>query len=381
MKDCIIINDFAMICNMGSDSENILNALDNGCYGEMSQVVVSGRKVPVGKVNETLPEIPELQWATRTNALILHALDRLRGSWNHIAPERLGVVMGSSNSGIQEYHESWQKNGVTDIGLHLLEVGNVAGFVAHATGAKGPCYSLSTACSSSAKALASAARLLRAGVCDAVIAGGGDALCNYALQGFNALQLVSDTRCKPFTLQGGGVNHGEGAALFVLTLGTPDPGDILLAGYGETADAYHTTTPEPGGQQATRAMNLAMQMAGLSSADIDYVNLHGTGTDANDSMELDAMRSTFGAKQPPCGSTKAYTGHTLGAAGALEAGICAALLKRGNGQLPAQPWLAQHDAPHDINFSPRAERPLRHCLSNSFAFGGNNIALILSRHA
>lgn len=380
MKACII-TDFAMICNMGTEPAEILNALDSGQYGSMTETEVTGRRVPVGKVSAALPQIQQPQWATRTNALLLHALERLRHSWNSVAPDRLGIVIGSSNSGIEEYHKSWQKQGVTEEGLQLLEVGNVAGFVAHITGAAGPCYTLSTACSSSAKALASAVRLLQAGVCDAVIAGGGDALCNYALQGFDALQLVSCERCRPFTLQGGGVNHGEGAALFVLTLAEPVEGDILLAGYGETADAYHTTTPEPDGAQATRAMKAAIQMAGLQPSDIDYVNLHGTGTDANDGMELNAMRATFGIQQPPCGSTKAYTGHTLGAAGALETAICTALLQRGKQQLPAQPWLVGEALPADINFSATTRRPLQHCLSNSFAFGGNNIALVLTRHA
>lgn len=379
MKACVI-NDFAMICNLGSAPDTILGALDSGCYGPMPGMMVSGRSVPVGQVSESLPEIQETEWNTRTNALLLSVLERLRSSWSQVSPERLGVVIGTSNSGIQEYHESWQQHGITKTGLHQLEVGNAARFVSHMTGAQGPCYALSTACSSSAKALASAARLLEYGVCDAVIAGGGDGLCDYALQGFDALQLISNERCTPFTLQGGGVNHGEGAALFVLTRREPQSGDIMLAGYGETADAYHTTTPEPEGIQAVRAMKLAMDMAGVSASDIDYVNLHGTGTDANDSMELNAMRRIFGENQPPCGSTKAYTGHTLGAAGALEAAICSALLQRCNTKLPAQPWLKDVSLPSGINFSAESTRPLRHCISNSFAFGGNNIALLLSRH-
>ena len=126
-------------------------------------------------------------------------------------------------------------------------------------------------------------------------------------------------------------------------------------------------------------MQQAMQMAGIAPQDIDYVNLHGTGTDTNDSMELDSMRATFGDHQPPCGSTKAYTGHTLGAAGALEAAICHALLQRNSSQLPRQPWLQEY-AYEGINFSSASRRPVQHCMSNSFAFGGNNISLILSRH-
>lgn len=378
MEACII-EDVSIICNLGSQEDSILRALEQGEYGTMEMREVGGRPVPAGAVNSPLPEISEACWNTRTNALILHCLQRLNPGWRNVHPNRLGIVLGSSNSGIEEYHREWMQGNRTDESLSLLEVGNVARFVANITGAKGPAYTLSTACSSSAKALAAASRLLESGICDAVIAGGGDALCNYALHGFDALQLISDERCRPFTLQGGGVNHGEGAALFLLTRREAQAGDIVLSGYGETADAYHTTTPEPGGAQAVRAMRMAMDMAGIQPEDIDYVNLHGTGTDANDSMELDAMRSCFGDNQPACGSTKLYTGHTLGAAGAVEAAFCMALLKRGGEKLPAQPWLESH--PAGVNMSDYAQRPLQHCISNSFAFGGNNIALLLSRHA
>lgn len=379
MKSCVI-EDVTMICNLGSQMPGILESLDSGQYGEMPLRMVGGRMVPVGEVAEPLPQIEQACWNTRTNALVLHCLQRLSTQWNNIQPEKLGVVMGSSNSGIDEYHEKWKAGSRGDDALQLLEVGNVARFVAGCTGARGPVYTLSTACSSSAKALASAARLLEAGICDAVIAGGGDALCDYALHGFDALQLISGDRSKAFTLQGGGVNHGEGAALFLLTRREPTAGDIIVAGYGETSDAYHTTTPEPGGEQAVRAMRMAMDMAQVAPENIDYVNLHGTGTDANDSMEIDAMLACFGENQPPCGSTKPYTGHTLGAAGAVEAAICTALLKRNSAALPQQPWLHQAEAPAQLNVAPRAARPLKHCISNSFAFGGNNIALLLSRH-
>ncbi len=377
MEACII-EDVAMICSLGCQVEPILEALDEGRYGTMESRIVGGRPVPVGAVDISLPEISEKCWNTRTNALILHCLQRLNPSWKNIRPEKLGIVLGSSNSGIEEYHSEWKQGRRDDESLALLEVGNVARFVAGYTGAKGPAYTLSTACSSSAKALASGARLLEAGICDAVIAGGGDGLCDYALHGFDALHLISNERCRPFTLQGGGVNHGEGAALFLLTRRAPHSGDIILAGYGETADAYHTTTPEPGGAQAVRAMRTAMEMAGIEPHEIDYVNLHGTGTDANDSMELDSMRACFGPMQPPCGSTKPYTGHTLGAAGALEAAFCTALLQRGKEKLPRQPWL--ETLPEGVNLKDYAQRPLQNCLSNSFAFGGNNISLLLSRY-
>lgn len=378
MKSCVI-EATSLICNLGSNASEILQALSAGKPGAMPLLRLGEREVPVGAVTSDLPPIMQEKWQTRTNQLLLRCLKVLEPQWKKIPKHRLGVVLGSSNSGIEEYHHAWAQGRRGDESLHLLEVGNVVRFVADTTGATGPAFTISTACSSSAKALASAARMLKAGVCDAVIAGGGDALCRYAMSGFDALHLISGTRSAPFTLQGGGVNHGEGAALFVLTYREPNAGDIILSGYGETTDAYHTTTPEPGGLQATRAMQQAMQMAGVAPQEIDYVNLHGTGTDANDSMELDSMRATFGDNQPPCGSTKAYTGHALGAAGALEAAICHALLQRNSTQLPPQTWLQAYT--HEgINFSTEARRPIQHCLSNSFAFGGNNISLLLSRH-
>lgn len=380
MEACII-EDKTVICNMGCDLHQIVQDLCAGKYGNMPEQKVASRMVPAGAVTIPLPDITEEKWNTRTNALLLHCLQKLKPLWKNIPAPRIGVVLGSSNSGIEEYHRKWKNKELSDEALAQLEVGNVAAFVAKETGAEGPCYTLSTACSSSAKALISGARLLEAGLCDMVIAGGGDALCNFALHGFDALHLISGTRSEALTLQGGGVNHGEGAALFILTRREAQPGDIIISGYGESADAYHTTTPEPSGADAARAMRMALKRAGLTPDSINYVNLHGTGTDANDGMELEAMRAVFGTKQPPCGSTKPYMGHTLGAAGAIEAAICTGLLESGDTRLPLQPWLQNRQSPEGINLTTESTGSIRHTLSNSFAFGGNNVALIISRHA
>lgn len=380
MEACII-RDMALVCNMGDDVHTILNGLAVGEYGEMKLVRMGEKQAPAGIVSLPLPEIREKEWNTRTNALLKHCLKKLRPIWSDVEPAKIGVVIGSSNAGIEEYSESWSPDYVDEIALKQLEGGNVARFVAHEVGAQGPCYTINTACSSSAKALASAKRLLDSGICDMVIAGGGDGLCHYALCGFDALQLISDTRSTALTLNGGGVNHGEGAALFVLTRGIPEAGNILIAGYGETADAHHTTTPDPEGIQAVDAMQKAMRMGRISPQDVGYVNLHGTGTDANDTMEINAMLTVFGDRQPPCSSTKPYTGHTLGAAGAIEAALCIAMLQRAQCQLPLQPWLNGLTDLPPLNLSAQTEKPLRHIISNSFAFGGNNIALLVSRHA
>lgn len=370
-----------MVCNMGDDPWQILHQLCHGEYGDMASVNVASRAVPVGCVTLPLPAIHEEKWKTRTNALLLLCLQKLKKIRESIPGKRIGVVLGSSNSGMEEYHQAYQNQQISDTAMAQLEVGNVAGFIAQAIGAQGPCYTVSTACSSSAKAMISAARLLEAGICDVVITGGGDALCSFALHGFDALHLISETRSKALTIQGGGVNHGEGAALFVLTRKKAQVGNIILSGYGETSDAYHLTTPDPSGKQAASAMQMALDKAGITAKDIDYVNLHGTGTDANDKMELEAMRLVFGTNQPPCGSTKPYTGHALGAAGAIEAVICATLLQADSVQLPQQPWLVDSKLNRDINFAHQSKNIPRHILSNSFAFGGNNVSIILSRHA
>lgn len=376
----IIIEEAQMICHAGESPASALHAMQSGGVPPMESESIAGAQVPVARVSSPLPTPTPAEYATRTNALIQKCLEKLTPAHYGVAPERLGVVLGSSNAGIEEFHQAWRSGSPTPTDWQRLEPGNVAAFVAQSIGAKGPAYTISTACSSAAKSLASAARLLEAGVCDAVIAGGGDALCRFALEGFNALHLIAGQQCTPFMLNGGGINHGEGAALFVLTRRAPVHGDIELRGYGETADAHHMTTPDPSGTQAARAMQQALSMAHLAPEDIDYINMHGTGTDANDLMELNAITAVFHHQCPPCSSTKPFTGHCLGAAGAVEAALCVALLQANTDKLPLSAPEAVPSGYEHICFSPTARRPVKNCMSNSFAFGGNNISLILSRH-
>lgn len=378
--ESIIIEDVQMVCHMGNTPAEVLTALQCGDLPIMDTETVGGLSVPVARVHTPLPTPENPAFATRTNALLQYCAERLSPTCLHVAPERIGVVLGSSNAGIEEFHAAYRNCSLTEEDWQRLEPGNVSTCVAEYLGARGPAYTISTACSSAGKALVAAARLLEAGVCDAVVAGGGDALCRFALEGFHALQLIDSKRCEPFMLNGGGINHGEGAALFILTRRPARRGDIVLSGYGETADAHHTTTPEPGGTQAARAMQQALHMAGMKPADVDYINMHGTGTDANDTMELNALTAVFGTACPPCSSTKPFTGHCLGAAGAVEAAICAALLQANTTALPQVAPSAIPAGYERINFSVTSARPVRCCLSNSFAFGGNNLSLLLTRH-
>jgi 3-oxoacyl-[acyl-carrier-protein] synthase-1 len=261
-------------------------------------------------------------------------------------------------------------------------MGACAQFVADLLEVSGPVYGISTACSSGAKALATARRLLRADLCDAVVAGGVDTLCHLTVMGFSSLEAVSESPCNPFSQNRDGINIGEGAALFLVSL---ESGGVCLSGVGENSDAHHISAPEPSGASAARCMNAALDDAGIAAAAVDYVNLHGTATLLNDQMEALAMAQVFGP-DTPCSSTKPFTGHTLGAAGAIEAGICwLSLVGDGDGWLPIHLWDGIRDpglpALNLVSGQAGNGSLPRRVLSNSFAFGGNNIALVLERVA
>ena len=239
---------------------------------------------------------------------------------------------------------------------------------------RGPAYGISTACSSGAKALASAARLIQAGLCDVAVAGGIDALCPLTLNGFAALESLSEKVCNPFSVNRRGINLGEGGALFVLS---SKPSPIRLAGWGESADAHHISAPDPEGKGAEAAMRQALMRAACEAGDIGYVNLHGTATKLNDLMEARAISRVFGS-EVPCSSTKPMTGHMLGAAGACEAAFTLMALEAG--RLPAHVWDGEWDQelpPIRLVARSGEASDVRRAMSCSYAFGGNNIALVL----
>jgi 3-oxoacyl-[acyl-carrier-protein] synthase-1 len=262
----------------------------------------------------------------------------------------------------------------------MQEMGATAQFIASLLDIKGPVYGISTACSSGAKALAAARRLIRAGLCDAVIAGGVDTLCQLTVRGFSSLEAVSASRSNPFSKNRQGINIGEGAALFLVT---SEVRGVEISGVGEGSDAYHISAPEPSGAGAVRCMTKALNDAGVVAADVDYVNLHGTATTLNDQMESQAIKEVFGL-DTLCSSTKPFTGHTLGAAGAIEAGICWLTIQASDGDfLPVHIWDGVRDPElpsiNLVSADSRLDKPLNYVLSNTFAFGGNNISLLLGR--
>jgi 3-oxoacyl-[acyl-carrier-protein] synthase-1 len=262
----------------------------------------------------------------------------------------------------------------------LQEPGATAQFIASVLKIKGPTYGISTACSSGAKALAAARRLIRANICDAVIAGGVDTLCQLTVSGFSSLEAVSQSRCNPFSKNRKGINIGEGAALFLVT---SEVRGVAISGVGESSDAYHISAPEPSGAGAVRCMTRALNDGRVAATEVGYVNLHGTATALNDQMESLAMQQVFGL-DTLCSSTKPFTGHTLGAAGAIEAGICWLTLEASDSELlPVHIWDGIRDPElpsiNLVSQESRLKTPLRYVLSNTFAFGGNNISILLGR--
>lgn len=344
-----------------------------------------GRLPPGGLPN---PDDAPIGLRSRANALAAAALVELRPAADaalaRVGPGRVAVVIGSSAAGVEQGERAAralraQGRFPDDYRYAQQEMGSPAAFVAQALGAGGPAYAISTACSSGAKALAAGARLLRAGLADAVVAGGVDALSAFTIAGFGALESVAPQRCNPLSVNRCGINLGEGAALFLMGR---EAGPLRLAGWGETSDAHHMSAPDPGGRGAADAMRLALARAGVAPARVDYLNLHGTGTPHNDAMESRAVAEVFGTALP-VSSTKPLTGHALAAAGAIEAAIAwQVLVDNPQGALPPHWWDGARDPAlpplHVVAPGERLGRAPAWVLSNSFAFGGSNAALLFS---
>ena len=333
-------------------------------------------------------------YRARNNQLALLGLQQdgflaaARAAVARYGAQRVAVILGTSTSAILEtelaYRQRDPHSGALPAEFDYRSTHNihsVSEFVRRAVGTAGPDWVISTACSSGAKVFAAAARLIATGLVDASIVGGVDSLCLTTLYGFNSLELVAASPCRPYDPARNGISIGEAAAFALLERApqTPPPGAVLLSGCGESSDAHHMSSPHPQGLGARMAMEAALAGAGLAPADIDYINLHGTGTPANDTAEGLAVHTLFGTATP-ASSTKGATGHTLGAAGALEAVFCAVALA--DGLIPGSPGTTAVDPAIAIDYA-RAARParLRHALSNSLGFGGTNCSLVFSRAA
>jgi len=358
--------------------------------------LVPGQRLLVGAVERPLPAIPDplARFACRNNAMALAALQQIEGPLRSALARhgaaRVGVVMGTSTSGVSDAEASIRH--VMHHGGHApafdyaqLEFGGLAAFVAAYLGAAGPAYTISTACSSGARALASARSLLALGVCDAVVAGGADTLCGLTSNGFWSLQALCEGVTNPCSRNRSGLTLGEGAAVFLVLRGGEG---IQLLGVGESSEAHHMSAPEPTGAGAEAAMRGALADAGVDPDAVAYLNLHGTGTPLNDRMECLAVERVFGVALPQS-STKPLVGHTLGAAGALEAAFCWLVLDRREGDalaLPPHCWDGVRDPEippvHLVEKGELARLRGPACvMTNSFGFGGNNCTLLLGAGA
>jgi 3-oxoacyl-[acyl-carrier-protein] synthase I len=385
------LSHLGMTCSLGSDPDLIFEGLVHGSTRGMmtSEEFSPGRRWVVGKVPGRLPDIDhlELYLRSRNNQLLLQALRPLRapiaGAIERYGRQRIAVVVGTTTSGIAQAEAAFLERERTsllpvDFDYRQIELGNPAEFLVRELGVRGPAFSVSTACSSGARALLSARRLLRLGLCDAAVVGGVDTLSRFTIGGFAALEALSPDLCNPMSKNRKGINIGEGAALFLMTA---EPGPVRLAGGGASSDAHHVSAPDPEGLGAIDAMRGALADAGLMPGAIDYLNLHGTATHHNDAAESRAVANVFGGELATS-STKPLSGHALGAAAALELAFCWLLLGSRNPdqRLPPHVFDGERDPllPHLRLVAPgeRSTRLIR-IMSNSFGFFGSNASVIL----
>ena len=353
----------------------------------LNDTIIKGGKFYFGKLEKDFEPIDDERYDLRCNRVLKYLVDKL--DLSGFEKDEIGIVIGTTNSGIQEFEDSENK--------HHAELGNPAEFLKWYLGTKNYAASVSTACTSGTKAFSTAVKLLQNDVCKVVIAGGIDTLAAMPSYGFHALEVLSHEKSNPFSKNRDGISLGEGGALFVLTkdvkmqkcldvksitnvgrICKSDNEIVALLGIGETSDAYHSATPDPEGVQAVRAIQLALDDAGLKAEDIDYINLHGTGTVSNDLMEANAIYKVFG-DNVPASSTKPFTGHCLGAAASIEAFICYQILK-GKRNLP----IHKYDNEYDENLpkinlvnSNTENKKINTCMSTSFGFGGTNAVVIM----
>ena len=348
-------------------------------------------KTVVGEITSPLPNVRTSLKAydCRNARLALKALNQggfradLERAIARYGALRVGLVLGTSTSGIYDSENAYAhflSDGIMPGDFHFLQIQTAqatAEFLQRELKLQGPCYGISTACSSSAKALGAAQRLVMADFCDAVLVAGVDSLCRLTLRGFHSLQLVASEACRPMDTNRRGINIGEGAALLLLErLNVDNATCPRLLAVGESSDAHHMSAPHPEGAGAALAMAQALHLANRDVGDVDYINLHATASTLNDLSEAKAIASLF-PNPPPCSGVKGLLGHTLGAAGAVETVVSLLALERGF--LPGTCGLKLVDpqCPCPVIASPRLDSAPRLILSNAFGFGGNNASILL----
>lgn len=391
----LYLNALGIISPLGTGKAATYEAVVRGDQSNMIKTDkwTSGTPQFVGMIaTEPLPlPVSDIQFQSRNNAFLYQAAleieSDIRAAISDYGVNRIGVIIGSSTSGIEESEIAMKyraEKGEFPESYHVdqQEIGSPSAFLATLYGITGPVYSISSACASGGKAFAAAARLIKAGICDAVLVGGADSLCSMTVGGFHSLQALSDEICNPMSRNRSGTNIGEGAAIFLMSR---KQADVAYLGAGESSDAHHISAPEPNGIGAETAMRQALRDANVNADDVCYLNLHGTATSLNDSMEAAAISRIFDPKLP-VSSTKPMTGHALGAAGTIEAAILWLCLENATEtvSLPPHIWDGAVDPDiAEVNLVQRDQtikaRERMIMMSNSFAFGGSNVSVVLER--
>jgi 3-oxoacyl-[acyl-carrier-protein] synthase-1 len=392
----LLLSHFSIVTGLGVGLGATLDALKAGRSGLRPQCFAGALETWVGKV-EALDDSHlngELtRFDCRNNRLAALALaqdgfpDAVAALREKYGPERIGIFLGTSTSGIEQtelaYRRRDAETGRLPPDFHYAETHNtfsLARLTARVLRITGPAVVVSAACATTAKAFGNAARMIAAGVCDAAIVGGADTLCSTTLYGFHSLDVISRQPCRPFDSTRDGLSVGEAAGFVIVerAAGADLSSDsVLLRGFGESSDAHHMSSPHPEGVGARLAMERALVSAGLAPDDIDYVNVHGTATPVGDAAEDRALVDLFG-RRTPCSSTKGYTGHTLGAAGIVEAVISALAIR--HNFMPGSAHTEEVDPTLRSRYLTKTRSAqVNRAMSNSFGFGGSNCSLILER--
>lgn len=397
----IYLSSPAVLSCAGGTLNELWTSLILGKQDGIKRVKVYDKEFYSGIIEEErLKVLPSPPYDSRIYSIERECIQGLTSSVNKLLSlydrKKIGVCVGCCDNGSFasfKAHEAYFREGKFNSAYKIEEQGAAlaASFISSFFNLTGPSCTFSLSCSSGAAAIVKGAALILSGACEAMIVGGVDIASDIVLLGFDSLGAVSKTLTNPFSKNRGGITLGEGAAFFILTK-TPleiegkkkEGASVILEGFGSSCDAYHATSPSPTGEGAVRAMKKAIKQAGVLPEEVDYVNAHGTGTRLNDAMESYAMKEVFGKRQPYFSSTKSITCHTLGAAGALEAVICYLTLTKNYGKksvtLPIQVWDKERDLTlpllNIVSESKVGEGEIRHCMSNTYGFGGVNISLI-----
>lgn len=372
----IFITAYNTICNLGYGMEEIYQ---NACRGDISKFtqtsdIIKNTKIRIGKVSHTLPKITKPDYNTRCNRLVLACFELMKkdfaGLISKYGKDNIAIVCATTNTGVEEFEKSQNPK--------HFEIGNPSEFAKDYLGLNNFATTVSTACSSGIKAFSIANQILNSNIAEATIVIGVDSIAKLPLFGFHSLEILSPNPTNPFSKNRSGINIGEGAAVFILEK-EKTRNSIEICSIGETTDVYHATCPDPKAKEVINAINQALTKAQISPQDIDYINLHGTGTISNEIMEANAIYSIF-KDQTLCSSTKPLTGHCLGAASSIETALCCKLIQTKNPIIYPHIYDGNYDKTLPkiklVNKNYNAEK-ISHCLCTAFGFGGTNAVIIL----